>query len=91
VPHQKSAFYHPHTPCVCGDANPPNAIAQYAEKIGALLTFVDTPYLGAISLQGEHQKTNAAVAIAAVNRLQSVFSVNQNQLARGQMTYHHIF
>ncbi|CAB9541449.1 Dihydrofolate synthase (EC @ Folylpolyglutamate synthase (EC [Bathymodiolus brooksi thiotrophic gill symbiont] len=80
---EKAGIMRSNTPCVCGDANPPNAIAQYAEKIGALLTFVDTPYLGAISLQGEHQKTNAAVAIAAVNQLQSVFSVNQNQLARG--------
>ncbi len=80
---EKAGIMRSNIPCVCGDANPPNAIAQYAEKIGALLTFVDTPYLGAISLQGEHQKTNAAVAIAAVNQLQSVFSVNQNQLARG--------
>lgn len=80
---EKAGIMRSNIPCVCGDSNPPNAIAQYAEKIGALLTFVDTPYLGAISLQGEHQKTNAAVAIAAVNQLQSVFSVNQNQLARG--------
>ncbi|CAB5493944.1 Dihydrofolate synthase (EC @ Folylpolyglutamate synthase (EC [Bathymodiolus thermophilus thioautotrophic gill symbiont] len=80
---EKAGIMRPNIPCVCGDANPPNTIAQYAEKIGALLTFVDTPYLGAISLQGEHQKTNAAVAIAAVNQLQSVFSISQKQLAKG--------
>lgn len=80
---EKAGIMRGNIPCVCADLSPPNSVIQYAEKIGALLTFIDTPYSGAISLQGEHQKTNAALAIAAVNQLQSVFTVKQNQLARG--------
>ncbi|CAC9446619.1 Dihydrofolate synthase @ Folylpolyglutamate synthase [Bathymodiolus heckerae thiotrophic gill symbiont] len=80
---EKAGIMRGNIPCVCADLNPPNSIIQYAEKIGALLTFINTPYSGAISLQGEHQKTNAALAIAAINQLQSVFTVKQNQLARG--------
>jgi dihydrofolate synthase/folylpolyglutamate synthase len=36
---EKAGIMRSNTPCVCGDANPPNAIAQYAEKIGALSLF----------------------------------------------------
>ena len=80
---EKSGIMRKNIPCICGDSNPPSAIAQYAKHCGALLSFVNTPYLGKIGLSGEHQKTNAALAIAAVNKLQSVFSVNQNQHAQG--------
>ena len=80
---EKSGIMRKNSPCICGDLNPPNTIAQYAKHCDALLTFVNTPYLGNIGLSGEHQKTNAALAIEAVNKLQSVFSVNQNQHAQG--------
>ena len=80
---EKSGIMRANNPCVCGDLNPPSTITQYAKHCGALLTFVDTPYLSNIGLSGEHQKTNAALAIEAVNKLQSVFSVNQNQHAQG--------
>lgn len=79
---EKAGIMRANTPCVCGDTNPPKTIAQTAQKIGALLSFIDTPYLGSIGLQGEHQKSNAALAIQAVNQLQA-FSITQNQLTDG--------
>ncbi|SMN00309.1 Dihydrofolate synthase @ Folylpolyglutamate synthase [uncultured Candidatus Thioglobus sp.] len=80
---EKSGIMRKNTPCICGDRNPPSTIAQHAKKIGALLTFTNTPYSGAIGLQGEHQKYNATLAVAMVNSWQSVFPVSQTQLANG--------
>ncbi len=80
---EKAGIMRTNMPCVCGDLNPPKTIAKYAAKIGALLSFVDTPYLGAIGLSGEHQKYNAALAVAALNQLQALFPVTQNQYAEG--------
>ncbi len=80
---EKSGIMRKNTPCICGELNPPITIAQYAKSCTALLTFVDTPYIGTIGLLGEHQRYNAALAIKVVNELQSVFFVNQNQLSKG--------
>lgn len=79
---EKAGIMRANTPCVCGDINPPKTIAQTAQKIGALLTFVNAPYLGNIGLQGEHQKCNAALAIQAVNQLRA-FSITEKQLSDG--------
>jgi dihydrofolate synthase/folylpolyglutamate synthase len=80
---EKSGIMRKNKPCVCGDLNPPTTIADHAEKVGALLTFVDAPYFGAVGLLGAHQKNNAALAIAAINLLQPVFPIQQNQVAKG--------
>lgn len=80
---EKAGIMRKNTPCVCADPNPPVTIAKYAKKIGASLNFVDAPYLGAIGLSGEHQKTNAALAIEVLNKLQTVFPITQNQYAQG--------
>lgn len=80
---EKSGIMRKNTPCICGALNPPSTITHYAKKIGALLTFTDTPYSGVIGLQGEHQKYNAALAIKVVNQWQSLFPVNQQQLSKG--------
>ncbi len=69
---EKAGIMRPNMPCICGDTNPPKTIVQYAQEIGALLTFVNAPYLGNIGLQGEHQKRNAALAIEAVNQLHAL-------------------
>ncbi|WP_369178927.1 folylpolyglutamate synthase/dihydrofolate synthase family protein [Candidatus Thiodubiliella endoseptemdiera] len=69
---EKAGIMRPNMPCICGDTNPPKTIVQYAQEIGALLTFVNAPYLGNIGLQGEHQKRNAALAIEAVNQLHTL-------------------
>ena len=80
---EKAGIMRSDTPCICGDQNPPTSLQNHADNIGALLTFVNQPYLGKISLQGEHQQYNAALAIEVVNQLQSLFPINQNQLSQG--------
>ena len=80
---EKSGIMRGNTPCVCGDQNPPNAIQKQADNIGALLTFVNKPYQGAIKLKGRHQQYNVALAVEAVNQLQSALPIDQNQLSQG--------
>ncbi len=80
---EKAGIMRKNTPCVCGDQSPPTSIQKQANHIGASLTFVTTPYQGDISLKGEHQQCNAALAVEAVNQLQSVFTINETQLSQG--------
>ncbi len=80
---EKAGIMRKNIPCICADLDPPSTIYRYAKKIGAPLSFVNTPYLGAIALSGTHQKINAALAIQAVNTLQSVLPVEQSQCAKG--------
>ena len=80
---EKAGIMRNDIPCICGDQNPPTSLQDHADNIGALLTFVNQPYLGKISLQGEHQQYNAALAIEVVNQLQSLFPIDQNQLSQG--------
>lgn len=77
---EKAGIMRANIPCVCGDINPPKTIAEYAQKIGAVLSFIDAPYLGEINLQGEHQKRNAALAVTAVNQLHTL---SNNQISVG--------
>ncbi|RUM77611.1 MAG: bifunctional folylpolyglutamate synthase/dihydrofolate synthase, partial [Candidatus Thioglobus sp.] len=80
---EKAGIMRRDTPCICGDQNPPTSLQNHADNIGALLTFANHPYLGKISLQGEHQQHNAALAIEAVNQLQPMLSIDKNQLSIG--------
>ena len=80
---EKAGIMRNDTPCICGDQNPPTSLQNHADNIGALLTFVNQPYLGKISLQGEHQQHNAALAIEAVNQLQPMLPIDKNQLSIG--------
>ncbi|MEO1890141.1 MAG: folylpolyglutamate synthase/dihydrofolate synthase family protein [Candidatus Thioglobus sp.] len=80
---EKAGIMRNDIPCICGDQNPPTSLQYHADNIGALLTFVNQPYLGKISLQGEHQQYNAALAIEVVNQLQPLFPIDQNQLSQG--------
>jgi len=80
---EKAGIMRENTPCICGDQNPPTSIQKQADNINALLTFVNRPYQGTIRLKGKHQQYNAAVAVAAVNQLQSVLPVNEDQLPQG--------
>ncbi|MBA5249424.1 MAG: bifunctional folylpolyglutamate synthase/dihydrofolate synthase [Gammaproteobacteria bacterium] len=79
---EKAGIMRANMPCVCGDLNPPKTIGEVAKKVGAILTFTDAPYLGAIGLQGEHQKRNASLAVEVVKQL-SAFSINQNHYTNG--------
>ena len=80
---EKAGIMRNDIPCICGDQNPPTSLQNHADNIGALLTFVNQPYLGKISLQGEHQQHNAALAIEAVNQLQPMLPIDKNQLSIG--------
>jgi len=80
---EKAGIMRSDTPCICGDQNPPTSLQNHADNIGALLTFANHPYLGKISLQGEHQQHNAALAIEAVNQLQPMLPIDKNQLSIG--------
>ena len=80
---EKAGIMRNDIPCICGDQNPPTSLQDHADNIGALLTFVNQPYLGKISLQGEHQQHNAALAIEAVNQLQPMLPIDKNQLSIG--------
>ncbi|SFV82727.1 Dihydrofolate synthase @ Folylpolyglutamate synthase [hydrothermal vent metagenome] len=80
---EKAGIMRSDTPCICGDQNPPTSLQNHADNIGALLTFVNQPYLGKINLQGEHQQHNAALAIEAVNQLQPMLPIDKNQLSIG--------
>ncbi len=80
---EKAGIMRHNIPCVCADQNPPTSLQNHADNIGALLTFVNQPYLGEISLQGEHQQYNAALAIAAINQLQKTLSTDQDQIIKG--------
>jgi dihydrofolate synthase / folylpolyglutamate synthase len=80
---EKAGIMRNNTPCVCGDQDPPDTIQKQADNIGALLTFVNKPYQGAIKLKGRHQQYNAALAVEAVKQLQSALPIDQNQLSQG--------
>ncbi|HIM58681.1 MAG TPA: bifunctional folylpolyglutamate synthase/dihydrofolate synthase [Gammaproteobacteria bacterium] len=80
---EKAGIMRKHTPCICGDQDPPASIQKQADNIGALLSFINKPYQGSITLKGEHQQYNAALAVATVNQLQSLFPISQNQLSVG--------
>ena len=80
---EKAGIMRRDTPCICGDQNPPTSIQKQADNIDALLLFINEPYQGTITLRGEHQQYNAALAIEAVNQLQSTLPVDRNQLSTG--------
>ncbi len=80
---EKAGIMRENTPCVCGDQNPPASIQKQADNINARLTFINKPYQGSIVLKGKHQQHNAALAVAAVNQLQSVLPINRAQLSQG--------
>lgn len=80
---EKAGIMRESMPCVCGDQNPPTSIQKQANNIGTPLTFVSAPYQGDINLKGKHQQYNAALAVKAVNQLQSLFPVNDIQLSQG--------
>ena len=46
---EKAGIMRNDIPCICGDQNPPTSLQNHADNIGALLTFVNQPYLGKIT------------------------------------------
>jgi len=80
---EKAGIMRPNKICICGDENPPSTLVNYGNKISALLEFIDTPYLGKIGLEGQHQKHNAAVALRVLAALQSQFPVANDLIESG--------
>lgn len=80
---EKSGIMRANTPCVCGDKNPPNSIKQYANSIGAILKFTQSPYAKNIGLIGTHQQQNAATAKLCVETLNHLHPVSNDQIRCG--------
>ncbi|WP_428086509.1 bifunctional folylpolyglutamate synthase/dihydrofolate synthase [Candidatus Thioglobus sp.] len=83
IGHEKAGIMRRNKPCICGDSNPPLALKKHADKIGAMLEFVDLPYSGALSLIGEHQRQNAALAVLCIEKLNNKFKVNPQLIRQG--------
>ena len=80
---EKAGIMRTNVPCICGDSNPPESILKYAKDIGSEVILIESPYLGAINLSGEHQKINAAVAIKAIEQLQKNNPVTEKMIYEG--------
>ena len=65
---EKGGIIKPGVPVVCSPQLPAAAevLERIAEERGAPLRWVEAAYAGEVGLAGEHQKLNAAVAIAAL-------------------------
>ncbi len=83
IGHEKAGIMRANKPCVCGDANPPRALHKYADAIGSKLEFIPTPYTGPLSLQGDYQQRNAALAKLCVEKLKQSFKVNSQLIQQG--------
>ena len=83
IGHEKAGIMRPNVPCICGDTDPPNSLSEHARNIGTTITFVSSPYKGELKLPGDYQRTNAAVAIKAVESLQVAIPINEQQISEG--------
>ncbi len=70
IAREKAGIMRAGKPCVCADPQPPSALSEYANTIGAELIFINQAYAGKLNLSGEHQRYNAALAQAAIAQLQ---------------------
>jgi len=86
---EKAGIMKPGMPCVVGhqifDAARP-VLRDHAEKTGSsLIEIMDIPKLPPLGLAGDHQRWNAAAAIAAL-RAQDVFNVPESAIKTGLAT-----
>jgi len=80
---EKAGIMRTAKPCICGDQDPPDSVLAYAKKIGVPLTLVKEQYEGEIGLEGLHQRLNAAVAIKAIEAIDSQFPVSKEMIKSG--------
>jgi len=80
---EKAGIMRTAKPCICGDQDPPKSVLAYAKKIGVPLTLVKEQYEGEIGLEGFHQRLNAAVAIKAIEAIDSQFPVSKEMIKSG--------
>jgi len=81
---EKAGIIKPHRPVVSAPQDPAVRdvlVRRAAAKENAPLLFVDEPWLGEVGLAGNHQRWNAALAVAALSA--SGIPINPGQLARG--------
>jgi len=83
IGYEKAGVMRSNIPCVCGDIDPPESLIKHAHTIGALLEFVSQPYSGALSLHGDHQRQNAALAALCIHQLQTRFPIDEHTLCQG--------
>ncbi len=83
IGHEKAGIMRANRPCVCGDTNPPLSLQKHADNIGALLEFVSMPYSGTLTLKGDHQQYNAALAALCVHKLNGQFKVSKSIIHQG--------
>jgi len=83
IGHEKAGIMRANHPCVCGDANPPLSLQKHADNIGTLLEFVSEPYSGTLSLKGDHQQYNAALAALCVSKLNKQLEVGELLIYQG--------
>ena len=83
IGHEKAGIMRSNKLCICGDDNPPKTLIDYGNKINALLEFVNKPYAGKITLEGFHQKHNAAIALRVIEELQPQFPVANDLIRHG--------
>lgn len=83
IGHEKAGIMRAKKPCVCGDTDPPLSLKKYANHIGALLEFVKKSYSEVLSLKGDHQQQNAALAVLCIQKLGEKFPVNEQALKQG--------
>ena len=83
IGHEKAGIMRANHPCVCGDANPPLSLQKHADNIGTLLEFVSEPYSGTLSLKGDHQQYNAALAALCVSKLNEQLEVGELLIYQG--------
>ena len=80
---EKAGIMRTSKPCICGDQDPPISLLSYAKEIDSPLTLIKQGYKGEISLEGIHQKLNAAVAIKAIEKLDDRFPVSNDMILKG--------
>ena len=80
---EKAGIMRTSKPCICGDQDPPISLLSYAKEIDSPLTLIKQGYKGEISLEGIHQKLNAAVAIKAIEKLDDRFPVSNDMILDG--------
>jgi dihydrofolate synthase/folylpolyglutamate synthase len=89
IAREKAGIIKPGVPVLTAAADPAAlaVIAETARQRQAPLTVVAEPALGwEIALAGEHQKTNAALALAAVDVLQPQIPVSETAMRTGLKT-----
>ena len=83
IGHEKAGIMRSNHPCVCGDLDPPLSLQKHADSIDANLEFVSCPYSGALTMKGNHQQYNAALAALCVSKLNEKLEVSELLINQG--------